>query len=398
MNGFTKVSYKPRVFKRDFNGVNKLSTYAAFKKTSVSISGITPVKMYDLNGALYAYCSDKTVRKNTNGSFVSTGFTSNFAPLIVPIILNGAKETLFIGDTGATVGEDAVSGVPFGASCAECASRLFIADGDKIKYSEEFDFTDFSVGLDFGGFIGLDESDGDAVFLAEDAGNLYVIAEHAAYVLKPYGEQFEFVFKKLSSFCLDVKASTVCRIGNKVCFISGNDLCVLSEGKIKRVGAELHDLFDYSFETAGKTDGLYVLPVSEGGKNYAYVYDTVEDKAVLQDIGGFSLVNGYAKKAGDDYLYKLTLKADKTARVNAYAGEYDFGSCAKKSVCKVEAHIKGSADIVIAGDGVFRATLTEKCNRASCFVHGQTFSISFENASSDFKLLSLAISYVIHGE
>ena len=398
MNGFNRVSYKTRVFERDFKSENELSAYATFSKTSFSAAGITPVKVYEVGGEIYIYCTDKNLRKKSNSVFLSTGFSSSVVPLIVPIILNGTKQTLFIGTTAAIEGGSTVSGVPYGASCAECAGRLFITDGSKIKYSEEFDFTDFSVGLDFGGFIELNGEDGDALFVAEDAGNLYVIAKHAAYILKPYGEQFEFTMEKLSAFSLDVKENTVCQIGNRICFLSGNDLCVMSGGKIKRVGTALYGLSTYTYAIAGGIDGLYVLAVNSGGKKYAYVYDTIGEKEVLQDAGVFSVFGGYAKKSGDNYLYKLTLKSDASARVKSYGGNYDFGSCAKKSVCKVEAHIKGSAEIVVSGDGIYRAAITENCNSVSCFVHGRLFNISFENASSDFKLSKLAISYVIHGE
>lgn len=398
MNGFDRVSYKTHVFKRDFTDEKQVSVAAAFIKTVMSAAGITPVKIYDVNGAIYAYCADKTLKKYTGGAFATTSFTSNVVPHIVPIILNGTDKTLFIGDTAAIEGGSAVSGVPYGASCALCAGRLFIADGNKIKFSEEFDFTDFSVGLDFGGFIGLDDESGDALFLAEDAGNIYVVASHAVYQLQPYGEQFEFVFKKLSTFCLNVKAGTIAKAGNKICFLSGNDLCVLCGGKVKKVGGTLADFGAYSFGAAGVTKGVYHLFVQSGGKNYAYIYDTVGEREIINDIGEFSLLGAYAKKTGDDYLYEPTLKTNVSVGGSVYGGEYDFGSCAKKSVCKIEAHITGSAEIVVSGEGVFRAALTEKCNRASCYVHGRIFNIGFENASENFKINKLVIYYVIHGE
>ena len=297
-----------------------------------------------------------------------------------------------VSDSTAVAGETSVSGIPYGTSSAFCGGRLFIADGDKIKYSGEFDFTDFSVGLTFGGFIALDGADGEALFLAEDSGKLYVIAEHAVYRVSPYGEQFEFVSEKLSTFRLDVKKGTVYQTGNSVGFISGDDFCVLSGGKVKRAGKAISGCLGATFGIAGGFDGLYVLPVNLGTNKYVYLYDTENGTEALRDASGFTVAGRYAAKTNDAYLYKLAVG------LKPYSGEYDFGSCAQKSVSKVEAHITGSADIVVSGDGVFRATLTEKCNAASCFVHGRTFAIDFENASADFKPISLAVHYVIHGE
>lgn len=398
MNGFNKVSYKPRVFERDFSDTVKSSFAAGFKKTRISVSGYPPVKFYDVDGELYVYCSGGTLYKTENNALVSTGFTSTVPPLVAPVIRNGVKTALFISDVSAMVGNETVSGVPYGTSCAFFAGRLFISDGDKIKFSEEFDFTDFTVGLDFGGFIQVDKADGEILYLYGDGEKLSVVCEHAAYTVTPYGEEYEFKIDKVQSFALDVKKGTVFGTGNRVCFISGDGFCIFVGGKIKRVGEALSSVAVSSFNAAGGKNGLYVLPFTSANVAYVYVYDTVKECETLQALTGYVAYNGYATKTGDAYLYEITAAASIETVAAEYSGEYDFGSCRRKSVCRVEAHIRGRADIVIAGDGNFSATLTEKCNEVSCFVHGRKFSIGFENASEDFKLYRIAVHYVIYGE
>lgn len=398
MNGFDKVSYKPRVFERDFGDTVKSSFAAGFNKTQISVSGVTPVKFYDVDGDLYVYCTNHVLYKITNNAPVSTGFTSTVPPLVAPVINNGVKTVMFISDVSAKVGNESVSGVPYGTSCAYFAGRLFIADGDKIKFSEEFDFTDFTVGLSFGGFIQVDKADGEILYLYGEGEKLSVVCEHAAYTVTPYGEEYDFKLEKVPSFALDVKKGTVFGTGNRVCFISGDGFCVLAGGKIKRAGEALSSVAVSSFNAAGGKSGLYVLPFTSGNAAYLYVYDTVKERESLQALTGYTAFNGYATKTGDTYLYGITAATDTETIAAEYSGEYDFGSCRRKSVCRVEAHIRGTADIVITGDGHFSATLTEKCNEVSCFVHGRSFSIGFENASGDFKLYRMAVHYIVYGE
>ena len=398
MNDFERVSYKPRVFEREFGDAVKSSLKARFKKTQISVSGVTPVKFYDVDGDTYVYCLNGTLYKITNDALISTGFTSAVPPIVAPVIKNGVKTVLFISDVAAKVGAESVTGVPYGTSCAYFAGRLFISSGDKIKFSEEFDFTDFTVGLDFGGFIQADKADGEILYLYGDGKTLSVVCEHAAYTVTPYGEEYEFKLEKVPTFALDVKKGTVFGTGDRVCFISGDGLCVFSGGKIKRTGEAISSVAVSSFGTAGGKGGLYVLPFTSGDAAYLYVYDTVKERETLQTLTEYTAFNGYAVKSGDDYLYEITAKADVETVAAEYSDEYDFGSCRRKSVCRVEAHIRGGANIVVRGDGVFRATLTEKCNEVSCFVHGKSFSIGFENASEDFKLYRLAVHYIIYGE
>ena len=398
MNEFERVSYKSRVYEREFGDNVKPSSAARFKKTQVNVSGITPVKFYDVNGDTYVYCNDNALKKIVDNAPVSTGFTSSVVPLVAPVIKSGVKTVMFISNSAAEIGNDSISGVPYGNACVFMAGRLFIADGDKIKFSGEFDFTDFTVGLNFGGFLQVGKEDGDVLYLSDDCGKLCVLCEHAAYIVTPYGEEYEFKMEKVSSFALDVKKNTVINAGNRICFISGDGLCTFVGGKIKRAGETIGSIVVSSFGIAGENNGLYVLPLTSGSRAYVYVYDTVAEREILQALTGYTVYGGYAKKTGDSYLYKITTLTDADTVAADYSAEYDFGSCRKKSVCRVEAHIRGTADIVVTGDGYFRATLTEKCNAVSCFVHGRSFTIGFENASADFKLYRLSVQYIIYGE
>ena len=394
MNGFSAVNLKTHIYKRDFTDESTETLFPCFKNTGISAAGITPVKFYRAGGDVYAYCSDKTLKKAVNGAFVSTGFTSNVVPLVVSVLYNGTDAPLFIGET-AQVGGQTVS-VPYGADCAVLGGRLFIADGNTVKFSEEFDFTDFTVGLTMGGFIKVGEDSGNVLHFSADDGKLYVICEKAIYTLTPYGEGYDFAMEKVSAFALDVAANSVCTVGNRTCFISGNAFCVLCGGKVKKTGKQ--DFSGFTVQSAGACDGIYILSLLSGGTEYVYVYDTVSGKEVLTRADGFSVCCGYAVKSADNNLYALGVKTLAETTTAEYAGEYDFGSCRKKAVSRVEAHIRGSATVVLRGDGVFRATLSEKCNSVSCFLHGRSFNIGFENASENFKAYNIAVHYTIYGE
>lgn len=398
MNGFADVSYKVRVFEKEFTEKTETVAKIFFSRTPVSLSGIVPVKFYVADGETYAYLTDKTLVKISDNTVVSTGFTSDKIPLVTSVIRNGVKSTLFIGDVNAKVGDETVSGIPYGNSCALCAGRLFIACENKIKFSGEFDFTEFNVGLAFGGFIQVGAEDGEVLFLAEENGKLSVVCEHAAYIITPYGEEYEFTMEKVPSFALDVKKNTVFKTGSRIGFISGDNFCLFTGGKIKKAGSALSSVAGSSYGIAGGGNGCYFVSLTAGTTDYVYAYDTVNGEELLLMADGYSVFGGYAVKSGDNALYKLSFGAGADTVTENYSGVYDFGSCAKKAVCRVEAHIRGSANLIVVGDGRFNATLTEKCNNVSCFVHGRSFNIGFESASEDFKLYRLAVHYIIYGE
>ena len=398
MNGFEKVSYKTRVFTRDFENTEKTVPILRFKKTNTYLSGSSPVKFYEVGGELYVHCSDGTLKKRVNNAFVSTGFTSTVIPLVAPIIKGGVKTVIFISDSAASAGGENVAGVPYGSFATSFVGRLFIASGDTVNYSEEFDFTDFTVGLNFGGFLKVDKADGDVLYMSGDKGKLVIVCEHAIYTLTICDEEYEFKMEKVSSPALSVRKDTFCNIGTAIYFLSGNRLYSFSDGKIKTAGETLCRYDINSFGMAGGKDELYVLPVTCGNNTYLYAYDTLQKSEIFLQIAGYVVASGRAVKTSDRFMYDITTGLDTDVTATEYSSEYDFGSCRKKSICRLEAHIGGSADVVVTGEGFFRATLTEKCNEVTCFVHGRKFNIAFENASSDFKLYRLTVHYIVYGE
>ncbi|MBO4251966.1 MAG: hypothetical protein J5911_04840 [Clostridia bacterium] len=403
MNGFSKVSYKTRVYKREFSDAVRTADKFTFTRTTIANASATPVKFYHCNGEIYGYSTDKKIRKVNGNEYTYQDFTSNVLPLILPVIVNGEKKVIFISDETAKIGNQTITGVPYGNSGVFCAGRLFIADGNRIRYSEEFDFVNFNVGLEFGNFIEVDLDAGEILYLAKNGDDISVVAEHALFNLSPYGKPFEFKVDRIPSFRLSVVKNSVYGEGGWIGFMSGNDFCVFSGGKVKNVSKVMHTVGNYTIGVAGGYHELYVLPYTANRLSYVFAYDFSFKKEVLEKLttdalNTYTVAGEYASRITDIRFYRTSIETVKETASASYDGEYDFGSCAKKSVCKVEAHIDGSAEIVISGDGEYRAAITEKCNAVSCFVHGRLFNITFENASSDFKLYKLVINYVIHGE
>ncbi|MBQ6979863.1 MAG: hypothetical protein IJQ07_04395 [Clostridia bacterium] len=398
MNGFDRVSYKTHVFKRDFTDEIKTVNQLTLTRTSIATAGTSPVKFYHCNGDTYGYSTDKKIRKIVGSEYVFQNFTSNVVPLILPVIVNGEKKVMFVSDETAKIDEETVSGVPYGSSGVFFAGRLFIADGNKLKYSAEFDFVNFSVGLDIGGFIELDKDAGEILYLSKNGDDLYVIAEHAIFSLSPYGKPYEFKLERIPTFGLSIVKNSVFGENGVIGFLNGKDFCMLSYGKVKFVSNTMNAAGTFTMGVADGYNGLYVLPFTVNRVNYVFAYDFGLKKEVVEQLTGCSVSGEYVAKNTDIRFYRTSISTATVAVSATYNGEYDFGSCAKKSVCKIEAHITGSAEIVVSGEGVFRAALTEKCNRTSCYVHGRIFNIGFENASENFKINKLVIYYVIHGE
>ena len=397
MNGFHRVSLSPRVFKREFNESVKTEAKVAFTRTAINASGITPVKSYFVNGAEYVYCSDNALRVKDGNGFTATNFTSSVIPLVLPVIENGEKTVMFVNNQTAKIGTETVSGVPFGKSGDLFCGRLFIADGNKLKYSEEFDFTDFSVGLNVGGFVETDSEAGDILFIFNDGKKLYAVCKRAVFAIETFGKPYEFKMEKIVSG-LDVLENSAVYVGDEAGFISGKYFYTFNGKKLTRKSGVLLDFASFTAGVAFARDGLYVFPFTSGGNSYIYAYDFTAGTEVLQKTSGYTVSGGYAKKANDDMLYKIELSVESSAALEEYSGEYDFGTCAKKAVTRVEAHIDGSCRVTVTGEGKYTALMTEKCNSLPCFVHGKNFNITFSDASENFKLRKLAVYYVIYGE
>lgn len=431
MNEFYKVSYKSKEFVRDFIKNEQAESTPetpttetqtnfiadiSFNPTTLPRNGFTPVKFYDFADGRYAYCNNYYIKKVYQGVFTSVSIYSDYLPLIAPIVYNGEKQFLVVGKRNsqvrALVGSTEVTGVPFGVSCAIAAGRLFIGDKNRVYFSREFAYTDFTGG----GFIDLDKDDGDIVFLAEAEGVLYVLCKHSVYKLSPLGEKYDFNLKKINSCYIDVRENSVCECFDTIFFTSGDTVFSLIDGKVKQVGEKLK-FKTFTNGIAGTSDGLYLLPVTISGENFVYFYDQITGTENLKSAGDRIVTGKYAFKTTDGVIARIEKTVtEETVVLNSvaendsvetsetetedtedYDGEYDFGTCLKKAVTRVEAHITGSATISIVGDGFKTATLTEKCNSFSCFIHGQSFSVTFTNRSADFSVVKLKIKYVVYG-
>lgn len=414
MNGFYNVSYKTQVYERDFtsgekNGSNATSVFQsfAFENAFFYRSGFIPVKEYRLNGDVYFYCSDKSLRKVSGNTFINAYFSSDVAPLIIPVVYGGAKKIMFVGKSGNTVKAqidgESISGVPYGSSFAFYGGRLFIADKNRLYFSEEFDFTEFTVGTLFSGFLETDEKSGDVLYLFGGKDGINIVCKKGIYLLTPYGEATDFTLKKVPTFYLEIAENSVCESGDAVYFLSGKMICVLSGNSVKSVGKAA---LEYNFigGVSGVTDGIYCLPITVNGNRFLYAYDTFSGVEKIISAGNFYPVGSYAYKTSDNTVYTVKRKYEQDSVTDAsldtevdFNGDYDLGTCLKKAVCGIEAHITGSATINLTGDSSFSATITEKCNSVSCFVHGRSFNITFTEPSADFTVKKIRIRYVAYG-
>ena len=234
MNGFHRVSLKPKVFTRKFKTETSTVPEASFTRTDISSSHINPVKFYNVGDDEYAYCDDGYLYKKSGDCFTVYGLSATVTvpPLVLPIIRNGQRKTMIITDRSAIIDWEELFNVPFGKSGIYFGGRLFIASGNKVYYSAEFDFTDFSVGLSFGGFVETDAYSGEALYLFADDEKLYIVCRYAVYTLKPFGEPYEFKMEKIISR-LDVAENSIYPFGDGLNFISGKKLYLFRGGKTK---------------------------------------------------------------------------------------------------------------------------------------------------------------------
>lgn len=147
------------------------------------------------------------------------------------------------------------------APTAMCShyGRVFAVDKNdeyRLIFSDTGDPTNWNVSLDEGGQIYMDVDDGRILKLVSHGGHLYIFREYAIYRLTAYGDQRDFVMKKVVNTTAKVWKNSVALCDNRIIFLT-------------RVGAYQFD--GYSVSEIMKDYSSYIATID--GKPYASFFN-----------------------------------------------------------------------------------------------------------------------------
>lgn len=111
------------------------------------------------------------------------------------------------------------------APTAMCShyGRVFAVDKNdeyRLIFSDVGDPTNWNVSLDEGGRIYMDVEDGRILKLISHGGHLYIFREYSIYRLTAYGDQRDFVMKKVANTTAKVWKDTVALCDNRIIFLT----------------------------------------------------------------------------------------------------------------------------------------------------------------------------------
>ena len=355
-------------------------------------------KIYEIGEDVYLRDSYGFLYKRINGTFSMVSGTQFGTDLkFIPVIYGGDKVTLVVTPSAAELCFNNLTptqvSVPYGI-LRFYAGRIFVASGKTLYYSDLFDFTSFSVGGMRGGFINVEDTDGDISGIEEKDGKLFLVCENSILSVTAFGQPSEFKMEKVCGN-YGVLSGTVAKAGNNVYFVSGNQVKKFDGKNIETVSSAL--LSETVLGEAEGYAGKYVVTIQRNTTRLTYVY---EDDTGEEDIVSLP---PYAQCSG---AVVVRLSVNKVFRLTgSYAEVFpdtetvtDFGTSKKKAAIAADVSITGSAVLNIKGETeTVSKQITNGENYMQFNVTGRSFRVYFTDTSSNFSLNRLKIIYAVFG-
>lgn len=408
------------------NAANKTCRYN--ETGFVCPSGVKVTRTYFAGGRVFAYCSDLCVyecltEEKEGSSEVKRSFLkatdATFAkePLVMPITDCGEEKIIISGEEGARLlyvsaetgaRENTAANIPFGTDFAICDGRLFIASGKKIYFSEEYDCLNFSTGTENEGIIMTDGSDGDIVALQTVGEELYILCRRRILVLSPKGDIAEWTLKKQNTQSFSVYEGFGAGCGKNLVFISEGRLYVYDGKTLKAAKSKLSDRFAIYYDEAVSALGAFACRAFAENNDGVYLYDPeTEEEFLLPKYYGLSRTGGYATDKEGKKIYKLTagITSDGSggapasiggtpSAANRLGGNYDFGTCGRKTIVKIEVKTLGDGVIKVRGDSAIKSfDLKNGYNSLNVGVSARRFRLDFTSAQENFEPQKITFVY-----
>ena len=196
-----------------------------------------------------------------------------------------------------------------------------------VWFSDNLDPTDWTVSADAGGYIAFGDDCGDAIGLVSFLGYLYIFRERGIYRLTAYGDQGEFMLKKLFTSTGCIYKDTIALCGDRIMFLTDEGIFSFDGYSATPAVKEFPDIEYPSHCRAAYHDGAYWLSCFTDIGELAIGVCTT-DALVRCDLRDGSL----AVLAGEDILTMCAVRSH-TADDIVFAVDTDEG-CRLASVAE----------------------------------------------------------------
>lgn len=168
-------------------------------------------------------------------------------------------------------------------------------ESNQLWFSDDFDPENWTVSAEEGGYISFADECGDALMSVSFLGYLYIFREHGIYRLTAYGDQGEFMLKKLFTATGRIYKDTIALCGDRIMFLTDEGVFSFDGYNATPAMRELPKVFYPSYSAAAYHDGAYWLACTLSVAELEGGLYTANNALARFDIreGEISLLAGY---------------------------------------------------------------------------------------------------------
>ncbi|MBQ9514439.1 MAG: hypothetical protein IJR66_05655 [Clostridia bacterium] len=308
-----------------------------------------PEKIYHVSGKTIVYCKDGFLRvKGDRGYKKFTPVPFNSAPMLFEAINNGKQCVAIRKASGIMLISDKTDYIKCedGDLYYTCFGRTFIGKDNLLKIIDEYDF-----------YSGNEEKDVRIIVLSEEFGKIIALSSYKnALVIVCKKKILSLTFdgnglyslENRESVEINVEEKTVKKAGDKIFFLSQNNLYYISD-KTEKINSLLSDRKFTVLSDAFTYNGCYFLPIKENGENKVYVYDANRDCDYF--IKAENLIfsdGGLAVDTLSGFLYRLEEDGDGYREIKSETTDFDV--IGKKHLVGLSAYSEYPVSLKIEGD------------------------------------------------
>ncbi len=403
----------PKIQKKVFN-IKDFSAYSDFCpnvligeeltsiKQKVAFLGYVPStvkKVYFIHNKILIYTSDKYVNEYKTNKLIKLD-TCPSQPVLVSIMFNGVEEILVVcAETAFILGKSETKfSVPFGENIVIYDNRLIIAKETSLYIGGEFDVANLSINLTKFSQINMPSQEGNVLGIVPYEESVVVFFQKSVYILK-ISDANHFTFTKLNTRLLDVKTSSIAKVGNEIFFISNKKLHVYKNGKIDVLTLLFESCLSRNTKTANAYNEYYLIPFILNSQNYAYMFNTQSRKVHI--LKGFEGNFFGGKYLHDDDKYHINqINEEATVSLTWNSLKMDFGTHQNKAITSISIISTKIAQIYVYSEkGRDFFTIQEGPNYIKLNLNGKQFNFSISTFYNvDAVIKDLQITYRILGD
>lgn len=374
------------IFENCICGDGKIEPNKRNVKKSLSVNGLIPLKLYNVDGKLYVYFNDKRLYKIVDNALIRVSETE-FKN--TPIIL---KAPVYYDDSIIIIDGDSafITGKTDGNVYFPKAKGFFVLEDYVFAYNGKSLFfgcrtdDDFLLKDNYFGRIDVGDGLGEIIGITAVKNVLAVFSNYGISTLSMLDNKKDYKLKESVALPLSIREKTIKRIGDSVYFIAGKKLCKYSLSGITFLDCFLEGKDFEIVDEAYCYNDKYCLTVSIQGRRYVYVYSAIDglEKIIVSD--NLLLADGgYCFDKTDNKIYSIE---DGTGDLFYWKSkELCFNDNQAKIMSSVTVCGKGEFNLLISGefgDREYNVSANKKLNGLALFSKSFIFEIDSKTASS----------------